>query len=899
VLTWFRQRFGVPTEVQRLAWPLVAAGQNVLISAPTGTGKTLAAFLPILDNLLFPPDQQPSGLGDDSRLRCLYVSPLKALASDACRSLEAHLAGLRDFLPAQTDLPRLAVRTGDTSAEERRLLRDDPPDILLTTPESLAVLLSQESMESRLANLRWLVVDEVHALAANKRGADLALSMERLEVVSGREVSGESCNGPLTTHHSPLTRSLQRIGLSATATPLDEAARFLAGAGRPCAIACTGYAEPPQIRVSPLPEGRRFLSCLVERLTPELHAHRATLIFTNARGLAERLAWALRRQVPEWNDQIAVHHSALAPARRHDIEQRFKGGGLRAVVSSTSLEMGIDIGTLDLVVLVHPPGDVVRLLQRVGRSGHAPPRRRAELSDTKLESSAAGARCRVRRGLVLTSTPGELLEATVTTASGLARQCEPLRMPRHPLDVLCQQILGMVAVRSWMPDDLFELVRRSTPFADLSRSDFDDCLAYLRGLGRDGQPWLPARVRDDGDCIRIRDERTARLLRRNLGTIIAEDTVQVTLRGGTFATCQADGHVANVPPQLSDEADPTLRTVIGEVDEAFADRIQPGDRFLLDGRCLEVRTREGGELHVDEVVGRPQVPRWASEGWPLSPELAARLYVLRMQAAEALRDGPAHLAELLQRDYGLDGSTVEPLVAYFERQEAISEIPDRDTLLIEGVVFPGGAEYYLHTPLNRLGNDALARVAVSRLTRDHGRSATSIVADLGFSLRVRGTVDDVPAVMRRLLGAEGFDADLDEALADSVALRERFRRVALTGLMLLRHPEGARRRVGGRSWGERRLFEQVQAHDPQFVLLQEARREVRASLCDAAAGLHFAEEVPRLTLRCRWLPRPSPFAETWTQSAAGPAESVETPAEALQRLHALLTGRGENNARSQ
>jgi ATP-dependent Lhr-like helicase len=838
VAGWFCRRFGAPTAAQRLAWPTLAAGRHLLLSAPTGTGKTLAAFLPVLGDLL----------GRPRALRCLYVAPLKALVHDACRSLEAHLAGLAPHLPAGAALPRLASRTGDTPAEERRRLRDAPPDVLLTTPESLAVLLSQPALQALFADLRHVVVDEVHALAGSKRGADLALSLERLAALAG---------GPV-----------QRVGLSATATPLTAAACYLVGVGRACVVARAGERSAPQLTLDPLPPGgpNRFLTALVDRLAPELPAWRATLIFTNTRGLAERLAWALRRRLPAWDARIAVHHSALAASRRRQVEERFKRGELRAVVSSTSLELGIDVGAVDLAVLVHPPGDVVRLLQRVGRSGHGPHG--------------------VRRGLVLTATASELLEATVTAASGLAEQCEPLRLPEAPLDVLCQQVLGMCAARPWPADELFELVRRAAPYAGLARADFDDCLAYLRGLDRAGEAWLPARLREDGDCFRARDGRTARLLRRNLGTILAEQTVAVLLRPA--------GAAAPLDPFCDEALDgppPPEPAPVGEVDEAFADRLQPGDRFLLDGRALELRRREGGALLVDEVPGRARVPRWGGDGLPLSPELARRLYVLRIQAAEALREGPAALAALLRRDYGLGGPAVEELVAYFQRQECVSEIPDTTTLLVEVVGHDRGTDCYLHTPLNRAGNDALARVAVARLARDHGRSAQSVVADLGLALCLRGGLpDDLAGLVRGLLAAGGFDADLAAALADSPALRERFGRVARTGLMLLRHPPGGRRRVGGRDWGGRRLFEQVRAHDADFVLLRQALREVRAEVCDAGPARGYAEALPGLAVRCRWLGRPSPFAEAWTQPGLGPAEAAEAPAEALRRLHAALTG---------
>lgn len=831
---WFAQRYRRPTVGQRLAWPALAAGENLLLCAPTGTGKTLAAFLPILGRLLAAPIA--------SSVRCLYLTPLKALGNDVRRNLRRCLHGLTALAPEAAAL-RVRVRTGDTSARARRNLLLEPPDVLLTTPESLAVLLTQRTATGLFGGLTWVVVDEVHALAETKRGADLALSLERLQELAGG--------------------TLQRIGLSATCAPLADAARFLVGTHRPCTVADAGPGSPLHLTVEPLrpaetatphpdgPHPRSFLGRLVERLRPELEANRTTLVFTNVRSLAERLAWALRRRFPDWAEQIAVHHSALAITRRRAAERALKEGRLRVVVSSTSLELGIDVGTVDGVVLIHPPGGVVRLLQRVGRAGHRPGR--------------------ARRGLVLTSSAAELLEASVTAAASQSGQYEPLRVPVYPLDVLCQQLLGMAALRPWEPAAALALVRRAYPYRDLGERDFDDCLRYLSGLDADGRPWLPARVYRDEGRFRIADERTARLLRRNLGTILAEIQRSVCL----------------APPPTPDGLEPG-RIPVGQVDEAFADRLNPGDRFLLDGRCLELKYTDGPALVVEEVAGRPVAPRWAGDAWPLSADLARRLYVLRVRAAETLLHGPDALADLLRRDYGLAGDALETLVGHFVHQECASEIPDTATCLVECLRTEYAVEYRVHTDLNRAGNDALARVAVLRLARDMGRSGVSEVADLGFLLVPGSGPDLTPDDVRRLLAAAGFEADLTQALDGSPTLRERFRRVALTGLMLLRNPLGRRRRVGGPDWGALQLFDQVRAAQPDFVLLRQALREVRDGGCDDAAALAFAASLPARTVRLRWLAEVSPLAAAWTQPGAGPTESADGPAEALQRLQRLL-----------
>jgi ATP-dependent Lhr-like helicase len=581
---------------------------------------------------------------------------------------------------------------------------------------------------------------------------------------------------------------------------------------------------------------------LTERLVPDIERHTTTLIFTSARGLAERLTWSLRRQMPECAGQIAVHHGSLAALPRRLVERRLKSGQLRAVVSSTTLELGVDIGTVERVVLVHPPGGAVRMLQRLGRSGHGP--------------------TRIRRGLVLSTTAGELLEATVTGAASRAGQIEASRMPEQPLDVLCQHLVGLAAARSWQPDEIFALVRRAAPYRELSRQDFDDCVAYLCGRHPDGREWLPARLKYSEDGMSIVDRATARLMLRNFGTILAETPRRVRLVDGTQ---------------------------IGEVDEPYAEKLQPGDRFLLDGRCLEFRgaTWEG-MVEVQEVPGRPLVPRWSGDTGSLSAELARRIFTMRVQAGEALREGPGALRALLRGDYHLPEPATMVLMAYFLQQEAVSEIPGPQSLLIECLAHCRVSECYVHTPLHRAASDALARVAVRRLVRNLGRTVSSLVADLGLVLCVSGPElsDDE---WRRLFGASGFASDLEAALADDSLLRLRFGQVAQTGLMVLRNPLGGRRKVGGSDWADRRLFEQVRSLSPDFVLMRQAARDVRES-CDAEAALAFAESVPRLTLRRRHLTAPSPFAQHWSQQVAGPAESAESPEEVLRRLHATLTG---------
>ena len=330
------------------------------------------------------------------------------------------------------------------------------------------------------------------------------------------------------------------------------------------------------------------------------------------------------------------------------------------VVTSTSLELGIDIGSVDFVIFVHPPRGVVRLLQRLGRSGHRPGQ--------------------LRRGLVLTASPAELLEATVTVAAARAGQLEALPAPSPPLDVLCQQLVGMAMTRWWTPHDAYSLVRRAYPFRALSQADFVSALDYLSGRHADGRAWLPPRLRWQEGQFTIVNQRLTALLRRNLGTIMAEEPRAIRLL---------------LPAQESGQ---TPSVAIGSVDDAYADRLRPGDRLLLDGRCLEFRRRERGALLVDEVSARPVVPRWVGSGWALSRALAERLFLFRMQAAEALRDGPEHLRRWLRDEYSLQREASDELANLLMLQESVSEIPDARTLLIETVVDDASLLLLPHAP---------------------------------------------------------------------------------------------------------------------------------------------------------------------------------------------------------
>jgi ATP-dependent Lhr-like helicase len=812
VSSWFRQSFPQPTLAQRYAWPAIARAEHVLLAAPTGKGKTLAAFAPILSRMSH---------GEDPNGTCLYVAPLKALVRDAKKNLKRHIAEIGERQPAAPFDITVGVRTGDTSDRVRKRMWDHPPRILLTTPESLATMLTHPRAIGMFRFVRWVVIDEVHALAVSKRGADLGLSLERLEAMAERPP--------------------QRIGLSATCLPLARAAAYLVGSQRPCTVAQADDETPLELMIEPLPPGdddlqAGFMRRLLDRLHPELTQRRTTLIFSNVRSMAERIVWALKRRYPDRADLIAPHHSSLSAAVRRQTERLMKQGKLWTVVSSASLELGIDIGSVEQVIFIHPPGSVVRLLQRVGRSGRLPGE--------------------PRRGLVLAAQPSELLESAATAICSRMGQLESLAIPEAPLDVLCQQLVGMAMERPWTRDEALQLVRRAGSYAKLTEESFDACLQYLSGASAEQADWLPARLRWNAGAFQIASPAVARLMRRNMGTIIDDQPCEVRI--------------------FREENEPTL--LIGELDDVFASRLQEGDRFLLGGRCLEFHSRRGRTFLAREATAGPATPTWTSGPMSLAPELAERLFLFRNQAAEAARHGEASLAAWLSSEAELGPEAAAELARFLAHQESVSEVPELGTVLIEQVDRGMGTEVALHLPLPRPAIEAISQLIAERLRREGHRTLQTLVVDLGLLFFVDGDPRVHAFDWKQLLDPLGAEEELRRLLEDHPLLRERFAAVSRIGLMVLRNPVGGRRVVGGRDWEERRLFDEVRAVDPDFPLVRQARSETSTEVCDIATALRWLGRVPQLAIRQRWLADSSPFAQAWLAGITQPRDVAEARA---------------------
>jgi len=749
VRAWFDASFPAATEAQLRAWPAIQAGRATLVAAPTGSGKTLTAFLAAIDALVR--DSEVAPLPDETRV--LYVSPLKALSNDIRVNLEGPLAGIGARLEAMGHAPhgiRTAVRTGDTTTAERNAVRRRPPHILVSTPESLYVLLGSDSGRAMLQTVRTVIVDEIHAVAGSKRGSHLALSLERLDALCAQQ-----------QRPPPV-----RIGLSATQKPISAVADFLVGrAGAPCAVVDVGHvrARDLGLELPPVPleavMPNEVWERVYDRMAELVVLHRTTLIFVNTRRMAERLARHLGERLGAGH--VAAHHGSLAKEYRLDAEQRLKRGELQALIATASLELGIDIGDVDLVCQVGSPRNIAAFLQRVGRSGHfvggTPKGRLFPTSRDDLVECAALLDC-VRRG-----------------------ELDVLRIPQAPLDVLAQQIVAEVACREWSEDALFGLVRQAQPYAQLERSKYD---ALLRMLAEG----YTTRAGVRGAYIH-RDAATQSLRGRRGGKLAAVTS------GGTIPE-NADYTVLLEPQGLS----------VGTVNEDFAVESLAGDVFQLGNTSYRIMNIESGRVRVEDAHGAaPNIPFWHGEAPGRSDELSQGVARLRAEVERQLAqpvnsaDGAADNSAALDRaidwlteHLGLKLDAAGQIVDYLARaRSALGALPTQDTLVMERFFDEsGGMQLVIHTPFGSRINRAWGLALRKRFCRSFNfelqAAATEDAIILSLSTSHSFPLDEV----WRYLRAATAEPILVQALLDAPLFNVRWRWNATTALALPRFAGG-------------------------------------------------------------------------------------------------------------
>ncbi len=836
---WFQASFAQPTDVQERGWREVAAGRHVLMAAPTGSGKTLAAFLWCIDQLVSEP--LPA---EAERCRVLYVSPLKALAHDVDRNLRSPLVGIRRQMEAAgLTAPEIAVaiRSGDTPSEARRSMERHPPDILITTPESLYLILTSAARRM-LASVRWLIVDEIHSVAATKRGSHLALSLERLCAF---------------TKVQP-----QRIGLSATQRPLEEVGRFLAGAEREVALVDAGRLKTMEIRVEvPVEDMSRLSSqddggaiqnsiwpAIYPRLLELIQQHRSTIVFVNSRRLAERLAARLNDLAGE--DLVRAHHGSIAREQRLLIEDQLKAGQLRGLVATSTLELGIDMGAVDLVLQVEAPPSVASGIQRVGRAGHSV----GEIS----------------RGVMIPKFRGDLLETAAVVEGMLDGRIETTVVPRRPLDVLAQHVVAMCAMDEWKVDELGALVRRAYPYSDLGPRSFEAVLDMLSG-----------RYPSD-EFVELRPR-------------IVWDRIAGTVRGRAGAQRLA---VTN-PGTIPDRGLYTVNLVddgrrVGELDEEMVYESRVGETFVLGASTWRIAEITNSQVLVTPAPGEPgKIAFWKAD----APSRPAELGLALGKMVRELRglDSDA-AARRLREKAGFDDRAIKNLLAYLNDQAAATgAVPDDRTVVVERFRDEvGDWRVCVHTPLGGKVHAPFALALEARLQARLSVDARALWTDDGIALHLPD-VESPPALEDLMLDPEEVGELVTSQLPGSALFAARFRENAARSLLLPRRRPGQRTPLWQQRMRSANLL-QVAGNYPDFPILAETWREVMTDHFDMGALTGLLSRIRSREVRVVSVDteRASPFASSLLFSYVaefmyeGDAPLAERRAQALTLDRDLL-----------
>jgi ATP-dependent Lhr-like helicase len=893
---WFGARFKAPSPAQERAWPHIMAGESTLISAPTGSGKTLAAFLCAIDRMVFEPREK----GDAPGVRILYISPVKALARDVERNLQEPLASICALAKERGVLnrvPRVAVRSGDTPQSERQKMRRDPPDILITTPESLFLILTADA-RSILRSVECVIVDEIHAIVGSKRGAHLALSIERVTALVGRPV--------------------QRIGLSATSRPLELVARFLTGSrGHKVAIVDASAKRAFDVRVesavfdmTALPRERIESAgpdskikgverpwmgsgtsasglgiALVQgpgpttmpapaqgapSIWPSIHRrvldlillHRSTIVFVNARRVAERVASALNELAGEEGPICRAHHGSLAKEERELVESALKDGLLRAVVATSSLELGIDMGLVDLVLQIETPPSVASAIQRIGRASH----------------HLGG----VPKAIVFPTYRGDLLAAAATIEALQRGDIEPVTLPRNPLDVLAQQILSILVANPMTVDELFALTRRAASFSSLPRASFLGVLDMLAGRYpshefRDLRP----RIVWNRETGELRARAGARmLLFANAGTIPDRGLF------GVYLGRSADGRGPVDSKEGARGARGAVSRRVGELDEEMVFESRAGDIVMLGASSWRIDEIQRDRVIVVPAPGlRGRMPFWKADRAPRLVENAKRIGAL---ARKLLTLGPERAASLLVDSYALDKGAARNLAAYVFDQKTAGAVPTDKTLVLERMRDElGDLRLCLLSSFGGRVHQPLALAIVGKLKRQGLQEVEVMASDDGIILRMPDR-DQAPSLLDILPTSAEVETLVREELSESTQFAARFREAAGRSLLL------PRRRAGSRSplWAQRQKAHAllaIAARYPSFPLILEAYRECLSEDFDITAAAELLGDVEKREVKAVTLDvdRPSPFASAVLFGYVATVMYGEDVPLAERRAHAL------------
>lgn len=827
---WFFTKFKDFSLPQLFGVMEIHSRNNILVSAPTGATKTLTAFLSILNELI---DSSEKGILED-KVYCVYVSPLRALSEDIKVNLVEPLKEMEKIAGKKLNI-RVAVRTGDTSMAERAKMLKQPPHILITTPESLAIILASIKFRDLLKNVEWFIADEIHALAENKRGVHLSLSVEGLNRISP---------------------SMTRVGLSATIAPLDEIAKFLVGyengSLRNCKIVDVQFIKNMDLKVlSPVPdlvgmEHAIMHNSMYSLIDDLIQSHRTTLIFTNTRSATERVVHHLKEKFPKkYTENIGAHHGSLSKTLRHRIENRLRKGELKVIVSSTSLELGIDIGYIDLVICLGSPKSVARFLQRAGRSGH-------KLHDTV-------------KARIIVLDRDDLVECAVLLKSAIEKNIDKIHIPKNCLDVLAQQLHGISLEQKWKIKELFELIKQSYCYHELEWKDFIEIVEYLSGkyISLEDRH-IYAKIWYDEETGELgRKGKMSRVIyMTNIGTIPEESYITV---------------------KVGEE-------IIGHIDEAFLERLRRGDVFVLGGEKYEFLHAKGMVAYVNASVYRPPtIPSWFSEMLPLSFDLALNIGRFRKLMNEMFCANKAknEILDFIFRYLYVDNNSAESIYEYFYEQFGYAEIPSHSRIIVEHYTDDKNKRKYVvfQTLYGRRVNDCLSRAVAFAIARLQHRDVEIGINDNGFYVASDKSVNVIQAF--NMIKSKELRKIMDMAIENTEVLKRRFRHCATRAMMILRKYMGHEKRVGRQQVSSMILLNAVKRVNLNFCILKEARREVLEDLMDIENTKNVIEGIEKKMILVKEIHTsiPSPFTFNLILQGFTDIMKIEDKVEFVRRMH--------------
>ena len=825
IAKWFNGRFKDFTEPQSYAVPLIHDRQSVLVSSPTGSGKTLTAFTSIINELF---KYSKEGKLED-RVYAIYVSPLKALANDINKNLEEPLREMREVAEKEgVEFPsiRVGVRTGDTSQSDRQKMLRKPPHILITTPETLALVLAAPKFREKLAKTEYVIVDEIHEVCDSKRGVFLSLTLERLQ---------DLCPRPIV-----------RVGLSATLAPIEEVAQYLVGYedGKPRDVNVVEIMRQRDldVRVICPTDDMTALpyeivnSKMYDMLYEMIQEHRTTIVFTNTRSGTEHVVFKLKERGLEG---IEAHHGSLAKETRLDVEERLKKGQLKCVVSSTSLELGIDIGSVDLVCQIGSPKSVAKGLQRIGRSGHG----------HGLTS----------KGRMLVFEKDDLVECAVLCRAAHNKHIDRVSISENCLDVLSQSLVGMSLEKRWDVPEALKLVRRSYCYRNLPEKQFLEVLRYLGS--KDAFEGVYPKLWFDEEENRFGKRAGSRMIYfLNLGTIPEEANYKVfTDKGG----------------------------MIGDLSEKFVERLSTRDVFVLGGRSYEYVRTKGMKVFVKEASGRkPTVPSWSGEMLPRSFDLSMGVATFRRELKERLGDDPDEVLEWLT-SFGIDLGSAQSILSYFKEQQAACDfIPGDRELAIEGYIdMSGNYSLVFHFPFGRRVNDALSRAYAFVLTQQMGCNVSVSITDDSFMVSSPKRIE-IKGI-EKLLSSTMLESTLSRAIKDSELFKQRFRHTASRSFMILRNYKGREVSVGRQQVRSSYLLEAL--GDLEGVpVIDETYREIMEDVMDVKNAQHILRLIESGEMKVKvidYTSAPSPFAHNAILAGISDMVLMEDRGALLRELH--------------